>query len=552
MKVHFDETEFDDSYQDVKFIPPDGETEWPVVGEWGYRHWFHWLSEHDRIFNSGWTKHRIDQYIQKDRYEYGLGFRRTEKEPYTWFYLPGPAAVPMHATKVPNILYGGAAGGMKSHSSRWDAYRCCWLIPGYRSIMMRRTFEELKRNHLDRAEQEVQQINTFFQKEVMTYNKGDHEIRFKLNGSKIIFGHCQNVGDEEKYLGDEYDDFRPDEVATFEKSQIVGVAGRLRSVKHGSVGRIQARLIGTSNPGGAHTLWLKQWYIDKNVTRKENPKYRPEKYLYIPAKLWDNPFLMDADGTYSSYEERLYELSPQRRKQLLDGDWSVISGQFFEEFTDKTHVANLEIPLGCNIELWVDWGYSPNPGVCHWVACFPNGRLYVFAEWVFKETLAAEVAKRIFQFTFKEVIPMIGGQVVKAVGDPSMFAKDGHSGESYAETFARNGVPLIRGDNDRKLGWGRLRHWFSRHPEGGRWIMYHPDCTYAIRTIPSLVHSKNDPEDLNTDGEDHAADADRYGVMARPSPTSFKRSQAISLPGTVGAMVQSLFKTDIRVAGKVM
>ena len=84
MKVHFDEEELYDDRPDIRFIPPSGEDEWPIVSEWGYRHWFQWLAEHDRQFNSGWTRHRIDQYIQKDRYEYGLGFRRTEKEAYTW------------------------------------------------------------------------------------------------------------------------------------------------------------------------------------------------------------------------------------------------------------------------------------------------------------------------------------------------------------------------------------------------------------------------------------------------------------------------------------
>lgn len=538
----------DEEYEDelVRFIPPAGLSEWPDVNEWQYDEWSHWLLQHD-----GWDQARVDQYIQVDRYKYGLGLKRTPAEGYTWFYLPGPAAIPLHASRCKNILYGGAAGGMKSHSTRWDAYRNCLFIPGYRSIIMRRTFEELKRNHLDRAIGECTQINKFYGEQVMELIRTEHELRF-INGSKIVFGHCQNLGDEEKYLGDEYDDFRPDEEATFEQKQIIGVSGRLRSTKRMPDGsKVVARKIGTSNPGGAHTLWLKRWYIDKLVTPQENPRYRPQNYQFIPSRLYDNPWLMDPDGTYTTYEDRLFAYSPERRKQLLNGDWNAITGQFFPEFKEQMHVAHLDIPPGTRIERWIDWGYSPNPGVCHWVAMLPNGRCYVFAEWVFHDTIASDVAKRIARITKEEVLPATKGRLSKSVGDPSMWAVGGHTGESYEETFRRNGVSMVKGDNDRDLGWGRFRHWLARHPEplpNGRylaWLVYSPDCRYAIRTIPSLIHDKTNPDDVDTTGEDHAADADRYGLMARPAPSAIRRSSGQVLPYSVQEML-TIIKNETR------
>jgi len=520
----------DDDDIPVRFIPPDGKDEWKPVAEWVALDWSHWLQQH------GWNQGRIHQYLSVDRYKYGFGLRRTDSSPFTWMYLPVPAAVPLHASTSPNLLYGGAAGGTKSHSTRWDAYRYCFSIPEYRSIIMRRTFEELRRNHIDKSVIEAEKINAWFGREVMQVVRSEHEIRFPLNNAKITFGHCQNVGDEEKYLGDEYDDFRPDEMATFEKEQIAGVQGRLRSTKPG----IRARLVGTSNPGGAHTLWLKQWFIDRNVTKQENARYRPADYQYIPARLYDNPWLMDPDGTFTEYENRLYMYSRQRRRQLLNGDWNAVTGQFFDEWAPGRLVGHVPIPAGCAIERWIDWGYS-KPGVCHWVACLPNGRLYVFAEWVFSGTIASEVAKRIHQLTKDEVLPITKGRLTRTIADPSMFAISGHTGESYADTFKKNHVSLTPGDNDRVLGWGRLRHWYRKHPDdAGAWLIYNPDCDYAIRTIPSLIHSTVDPEDLNTDGEDHAADADRYGVMARPSPSVIVRQRSIVLPDSIRGMLRSL------------
>ena len=41
-------------------------------------------------------------------------------------------------------------------------------------------------------------------------------------------------------------------------------------------------------------------------------------------------------------------------------------------------------------------------------------------------------------------------------------------------------------------------------------------CRDSIRTIPVLQHDPNRAEDLDTDGEDHAADEWRYACMSRP------------------------------------
>lgn len=535
----------------VRFIPPGGpDAEWPEVGDWTDKNWEHWLLEHNKFsFLRQWTDEEVAQYLLTDRYAYGLGFGKVKGQVDHWFYNPTPVAVPFHSSKTPNILFGGAAGGSKSHSARHDAYRHCFAIPEFRAIIMRRTFEELKRNHLDKARSECERMNSFFGKDIINLITTEHEIRVDCHGrgreSKIIFGHCQNLGDEEKYLGDAYDAFYPDEMATFEKKQIIGIAGRLRSEKRGIV----ARLGGTSNPGGAHTLWLKDYFIDKDEAhiREENPKYRASRYQFIQAMLYDNPYYMDPDGTYTNYEERLFAYDPERRRQLLLGDWTALAGQFFPEFHPARHVADLPIPAGCKIERWIDWGYDPHYGICLWVACLPNGRLYAFYEYKFnganarEKLVASEVAKRIKHYTHEDVFQLARAKrITKSIGDPSMWGADGHTGEDYSETFARCGVPMIQADNDRVMGWGRLRHWFRVAPDGLPWIIFHPRCVSAIRTIPGVVRDKNDPDDIDTTGEDHPVDAIRYGIMARPTPTVLRLESPIILAHSVAAMLRTI------------
>lgn len=540
-----------DSDDRVRFKSPDGGL-WPPVPDWHFDHWHSFLSQH------GWSEREVRQYFDYDRFTYGFGLQREEDPedaPFRWFYLPVPRAVDYHASKTPNLLYGGAVGGTKSTSARWDAYRHCWAIPEFTAIIMRRTHQELKRNHMKFVARESRQINKFLGKDIMEWVPTEFELRFKHNNSIIIFGHCQNEGDEEKYLSDEYDAFYPDEMATFTKQQILGVASRLRSVTRDGI-RLIPRLGGTSNPGGANTLWMRDYFINKQLSEEDaldNPRYNPDEYAYIHARLYDNPYLMDPDGTFTTYENRVYARGGNRAKQLLNGDWSVITGQFFEEWEDARHVARLHIPAGVRIERWIDWGYS-KPGVCLWVACLPSGHLYVFHEYVFTKTLPSVVAATIKKETLNILKTIPHARIGQTIGDPAMWGTDSGTGEAIEQTFRKHGVSMLEGDNQRVLGWSRLREWYAIASDGIPWMVVSPDCRYTVRTIPTLITDKNDPEDINSRSEDHAADAKRYGVMARPSPAPTPRSGTIYLPDSVGAMLNELnaASAKIRRPGQVM
>ena len=97
--------------------------------------------------------------------------------------------------------------------------------------------------------------------------------------------------------------------------------------------------------------------------------------------------------------------------------------------------------------------------------------------------------------------------------DPSIFIRDG--GPSIAEMMAIKGVQWRRADNKRVPGWQQVR--YRLNGELGLPMVYVLDtCHDLIRTLPSLQHDEKDVEDLDTDGEDHAADEFRYGLMSRP------------------------------------
>jgi len=409
-------------------------------------------------------------------------------------FVPLPRQVELFESTAPYVLFGGAAGGSKSKALRQLAYQECLRVTGFRVLLLRRTYGELEQTHLRDAELEAP---CFGAVSVPSANV----VRFP-NGSVIQFGHCQTTGDAARYLSAEYDLILFDELVTFEESQFLLIGSRARTNKGGVVPRV---LSGT-NPGGPQSHWVRSRFVDHTVDREVYPDYRPEDYVYLPSKLEDNPYL-DA-----GYERKLLALPPELRRAYRDGDWDIFPGQYFPEFRRARHVRDFTVPVGSRWFRAVDWGYV-KPGCCLWIAVGPEGRAYVRHEWLPQRVVNAEQATTIAQKT-KD----FGIKVMSSVADTGMWTPDGDSGESPAETYARHGVPLQQADKERVAGWARLRHWLRDAPDGVPWLLVHPDCAYLARTLPSLVSAVTKPEDVDSDGEDHAADALRYFVMSRPAP----------------------------------
>lgn len=399
------------------------------------------------------------------------------------------------------VLIGGAAGGSKSKGTREIGHDCCMTIPGFRVLLLRRTYKELEQTHLRDVEVEAPEMGA----DAVPSAK---VCRYP-NGSLMQFGHCETAADAANYLSAEYDLIIFDELVTFEETPFLLISSRARSTKPGVTPKI---LCGT-NPGGPQSHWVRMRFIDKTVDPEQYPDYRPEEWAFIPSKLEDNPYLDQM------YERKLLALPPELRKAYRDGDWDIFPGQFFPEWRKGTHVADLPVPPTARWFRAIDWGFV-KPGACLWIAMFPEGRAYVRHEWMPQRVVNSEQAK-----TIKKKSDEYGVKVAASVADTGMWTPDGDSGESPAETYARYGVPLTQASKERPAGWARLREWLRLAPDGKPWLMVHPDCAYLIRTLPSLVSDETKPEDVDTDGEDHAADALRYFVMSRPAPGSLKRTE---------------------------
>lgn len=433
-----------------------------------------------------------------------------------WF-VPLPKQVAFLELNAKRKLFGGAAGGSKSHASRFGAYRLCLTVPGLSVLLLRKTRPELERTHIRAMRREQHDIG-------FTFMEQAKECRF-TNGSVIECGHMEDEAAVQKYLSSEYDLIIPEEAVQYPPDPLMELMSRARTSNE----RVKA-LGGPwvwlpTNPGGpAHHL-LKALFIDRAPDVEQYPamakSYQPEQWGYVHATLDDNPYI-DPD-----YEQlSLSGLRKARYEQLRHGDWDAAEGTFFEMFDKRLHVRDVRLatPIHGVIEA-MDWGYT-SPGCWLAFAHVGDNHWHVIGEWKFRQLTPQQVAEGILERRKELGI----GSVSYTVGDPAMFSK--HQGDAIATTLGRHGVTVRPGNNERTLGWMRLIAAFQPAPDGVPWLTLSPNCRYAIRSIPALLADKHNPEDVDSSLDDHAADALRYFAMSRPA---FSAQQSVQEPAPVGS-----------------
>ena len=77
---------------------------------------------------------------------------------------------------------------------------------------------------------------------------------------------------------------------------------------------------------------------------------------YIPARLDDNPILMQNDPLYA---DKLMGLGGALAKAMLEGDWDAIEGAYFDNYDASIHsIEYVNVPNSWYKIRAFDWGYS--------------------------------------------------------------------------------------------------------------------------------------------------------------------------------------------------
>lgn len=410
-----------------------------------------------------------------------------------------------------NIAYGGARGGGKSWAMRRKMVMLAMRYPDLKLLLLRRTYTELYNNHI-----------LPLQLELHGYAKyKDSEKSFVFpNGSRLILGYCDNDGDVSRYQGQECDVIGFEEATNFKEAWITLIKTSLRTTRSD----FKPRVYYTCNPGGIGHSYIKRLFIDKQYIAEKGE--RAEDFVFIPAKLSDNKILMENNP---EYVRQLEALPPKLRKAHLDGCWDIYDGQVFDEFRDLpenyptrlfTHVIEpFNIPESFNIYRSFDWGYS-KPFSCNWYAIDHDGRMYMILEY-YGCTGEPNVGIRMTpDEVFKEISriekehPWLKGKSIRGVADPAIW--NAETGISVEDAARSHGIYFEKGDNSRISGWLQIHERLKFDERGVPMLYIFNTCRHTIRTFPLMQYSTRNPEDIDSDLEDHALDSLRYMCNMRP------------------------------------
>lgn len=347
---------------------------------------------------------------------------------------------------------------------------------------------------------------------------------------------------------------------------------------------IPLEIVATTNPFGVGHNWVKKEFINiapaGKLIRKKYKIFNPQTeeheeavrtQCHIYGNWRENKYL---DPTYIATLHSVNDLN--KRKAWLDGDWNVTAGGMFDDqWNPQYHVIEpFAIPKTWRIDRAFDWGSSAPFSVGWWAQSdgseillsngktrqtvkgdlFRIGELYGSKEN--KELsklsrcgdtqvkglrmLAVDVAREIVR---KQLHLGIHFRCKPGPADNNIFTEE--NGNDISRSMSRtvklgkkryNGVRWTRSDKaagSRHAGWEKLRdmlHNAIPDEEGMReypGIFIFNNCKFFLEIVPTLSRDSKDPDDIDTDAEDHIADETRYRILRDGRKARTRRTKGL-------------------------
>ena len=430
---------------------------------------------------------------------------------------PGPQTAFLSAAEQ-EVLYGGAGGGGKSYAMVADPVRF-FNSQFFKGLLVRRTTEELR--------ELISVSKQLFPRAIPGIKWSERDRTWTApSGASLWMSYLESEDDVLRYQGQAFSWIGFDELTQWPTPyQWNYMRSRLRTTTSSGLKLYQRA---TTNPGGPGHAWVKKMFVDPSPPNTPFWAVDPEtgevlsfpkdhskagqplfKRKFIPATLFDNPYLAE-DGLY---EANLLSLPEHQRRQLLYGDWDINEGAAFPEFNRNIHVVEpFDIPSSWPKFRAADYGYGSYTGVL-WFAVAPSEQLVIYREMFVSKVTAWDLADMILDAED-------GDKIRYGVLDSSLWHNRGDRGPSLAEQMNSKGCrwrPSDRSKGSRVAGKNEIHRRLQVDEYTGEpRIVFFNTCTNVISQLPSLPLDKNNPEDVDTNSEDHLYDALRYGIMSRP------------------------------------
>ena len=358
------------------------------------------------------------------------------------------------------------------------------------------------------------------------YNVNDHLWTFPNCGNaKFEFGHMEQEKSKYKYKSSAFTYIFFDELTEFTQTQWEYMDTRLRSKD--PVLNTMLQICAASNPDGPGLLWVRKLFIENKIpeviyrvpTVLSDGRIINYDSIFIPAKLEDNPVLYQA-GTY---EASLINKRPEVREAILRGNWWINPGAFLANVWDTSvHVVpNHDVPKNVKVMRSCDPGIGAPTSVTWWYED-RNGGFTGIHNLYLRNHDATMMANRI-----REVEKHYGWwdddndcSTLYGPMDEDAFNRNLSGGPNYARAMANEGVRWRRSRKDRFNGaaeivrrlQARVKDLDGNYVPLLRWMQR---CKAPIETLPVLQTDPNDPNDVDTKGEDHCWDDTMYMCLDR-------------------------------------
>ena len=448
-----------------------------------------------------------------------------------WSPQPGPQTL-LTNCPIAEIFFGGARGGGKTDGMIGkNAIKAGIYGKNQKGMFFRKELPQL--------EDAIQRCKEIYLPLGWTW--AEQKKTFKApNGATLKFRPLEKLEDAQKYMGHSYTDIYAEEIGNYATPAVFNLMRATCRSPHGIPTQVHA----TGNPGGPGHQWVKSRYVDPcpsglQILTEELPNGKLHERIFIPSKLDDNLRLMENDP---NYENNLYLAGSESLIRAWRwGDWNIVDGAFFDCWSPKMVHRPFLVPADWSKYVSFDWGSAKPFSVGWWAVVsddyttsegvtLPRGYLLRYREWYGRKHLTDGTMDVGLKLTAEAVGDGIRERTKEKirfyVADPAAFKEDG--GPSQVE---RMKLPFARADNSRVArdghagGWDQMRSRMigtrkfddnGQLGEGTPMIGCFNTCVDSIRTIPALQHDTHNPEDLDSNMEDHAADEWRYMCMARP------------------------------------
>jgi hypothetical protein len=267
--------------------------------------------------------------------------------------------------------------------------------------------------------------------------------------------------------------------------------------------------------------------------------------MAIHGNIHENRVLLEADPEYLN-RLRAAARNDAELKAWLEGSWDIVAGGMFDDvwkprFNVVPDFPASAIPRGWRVDRSFDWGSSKPFSVGWWAESNGEpikigdrligevrGDLVRFAEWYGwtgrrnegVKMLARDIALGILD---REEDMGLKGRVVPGPADSAIWGEE--NGMSIERDMRMAGVYWEKADKSpgsRVQGWQILRERLSNaapirigEPREQPGLFVTRRCVQFQETVPVLPRSQRNPDDIDTEAEDHIADEVRYRLTRK-------------------------------------